>query len=139
MNYKRVIQFLFPQNGHIFVFTGILQATDNIEQLGTVLAHEMAHVVLNHSVSYNSYHSLEPWSLYHICLLELSVSDSLWLSLSFSLKQHIYIFCLSHFLSLRLSSLLYIMYVYLHPSSLTICTWNVLWKILISLLLISVI
>ena len=39
------------QNGHIFVFTGILQATENTEQLGVVLGHEMAHVVLNHSVS----------------------------------------------------------------------------------------
>ena len=33
------------------MFTGILQAVDNTEQLAAVLAHEMAHVVLSHAVS----------------------------------------------------------------------------------------
>ena len=43
---------VFLQNGEIFVFTGILKAVSNEQQLGTVLAHEIAHVVLNHAVSY---------------------------------------------------------------------------------------
>nr|XP_054763998.1 metalloendopeptidase OMA1, mitochondrial-like [Lytechinus pictus] len=58
--------FVLP-NGHIFVFTGILQATDNIEQLGTVLAHEMAHVVLNHSAEMASF--FEFFDLFMIVVL----------------------------------------------------------------------
>ncbi|XP_038067717.1 metalloendopeptidase OMA1, mitochondrial-like [Patiria miniata] len=40
--------FVLP-NGEIFVFAGILTAVTNEDQLGTILAHEIAHVVLNHA------------------------------------------------------------------------------------------
>ncbi|XP_033636534.1 metalloendopeptidase OMA1, mitochondrial-like [Asterias rubens] len=46
--------FVLP-NGEIFVFTGILKAVSNEEQLGTVLAHEIAHVVLNHAAEQVSF------------------------------------------------------------------------------------
>lgn len=38
------------QNGQIFVFAGMLEVCGNDEQLGNVLAHEMAHCVLGHGV-----------------------------------------------------------------------------------------
>ena len=47
--------FVFP-NGQIFVYSGIIRFCDNQQQLGVILAHEMAHSVLGHSaelVSYN--------------------------------------------------------------------------------------
>ncbi|XP_071842621.1 metalloendopeptidase OMA1, mitochondrial-like [Apostichopus japonicus] len=40
--------FVLP-NGHIFVFTGLFKSVTNEQQLGIVLAHEISHVVLNHS------------------------------------------------------------------------------------------
>ncbi|XP_072045925.1 metalloendopeptidase OMA1, mitochondrial-like [Amphiura filiformis] len=46
--------FVLP-NGEIFVFTGMLQAVDNTEQLAAVLAHEMAHVVLSHAAELVSF------------------------------------------------------------------------------------
>ena len=39
--------FVLP-SGHIFVFTGMLALCDNDQQLGVILAHEMAHAVLAH-------------------------------------------------------------------------------------------
>lgn len=39
------------QGGNIFVFLGTLNMVENDDQLAVVLAHEMAHAVLNHSVS----------------------------------------------------------------------------------------
>jgi Zn-dependent protease with chaperone function len=38
------------QNGAIFVHTGILRMFVNMDQLGNVIAHEMAHAVLGHLV-----------------------------------------------------------------------------------------
>nr|XP_033771665.1 metalloendopeptidase OMA1, mitochondrial isoform X2 [Geotrypetes seraphini] len=35
-------------NGHVFVFTGLLQAMEDIHQLSCILGHEIAHVVLEH-------------------------------------------------------------------------------------------
>lgn len=46
--------FVLP-NGHIFVFTGIFKAVSNEQQLGIVLAHEISHVVLNHSAEQISF------------------------------------------------------------------------------------
>jgi len=39
--------FVMP-SGQIFVFTGMLSLCDNDQQLGVILAHEMAHAVLAH-------------------------------------------------------------------------------------------
>lgn len=39
------------QNGHIFVFTGILSLCTNDDQLCVILAHEISHVLLSHMVS----------------------------------------------------------------------------------------
>ena len=39
--------FVLP-SGQIFVFTGMLSLCDNDQQLGVILAHEMAHTVLAH-------------------------------------------------------------------------------------------
>jgi predicted Zn-dependent protease len=39
--------FVVP-SGQIFVFTGMLSMCDNDQQLGVILAHEMAHAVLAH-------------------------------------------------------------------------------------------
>ncbi|XP_022089277.1 metalloendopeptidase OMA1, mitochondrial-like [Acanthaster planci] len=46
--------FVLP-NGEIFVFAGILKAVTNEDQLGAVLAHEIAHVVLNHAAEQVSF------------------------------------------------------------------------------------
>lgn len=42
------------QGGNIFVFTGILKIVENVDQLSVILAHEIAHVVLGHSVGHQS-------------------------------------------------------------------------------------
>ena len=39
------------QTGHIFVYTGLLNIVQNDDQLAMVLAHEMAHALLNHAVT----------------------------------------------------------------------------------------
>ena len=39
------------QTGNIFVFTGMLEACENDDQLGYILGHEIAHSVLSHGVS----------------------------------------------------------------------------------------
>ncbi|XP_072173218.1 metalloendopeptidase OMA1, mitochondrial-like [Diadema setosum] len=57
VNSKNGNAFVLP-NGHIFVFAGVLEMTDNLEQLGTVLAHEMAHVVLSHAAEMVSFMEL---------------------------------------------------------------------------------
>lgn len=46
--------FVLP-NGQIFVFSGMLQLCSNDEQLGAVLAHEMAHCILGHGAEQVSY------------------------------------------------------------------------------------
>uniref|UniRef100_A0A131XDM5 Metalloendopeptidase OMA1, mitochondrial n=1 Tax=Hyalomma excavatum TaxID=257692 RepID=A0A131XDM5_9ACAR len=46
--------FVMP-NGQIFVFAGMLEVCGNDEQLGNVLAHEMAHCVLGHGAEQVSY------------------------------------------------------------------------------------
>ncbi|KAL1481997.1 hypothetical protein MTO96_034095 [Rhipicephalus appendiculatus] len=46
--------FVMP-NGQIFVFAGMLEICGNDEQLGNVLAHEMAHCVLGHGAEQVSY------------------------------------------------------------------------------------
>uniref|UniRef100_A0A131XWL2 Metalloendopeptidase OMA1, mitochondrial n=1 Tax=Ixodes ricinus TaxID=34613 RepID=A0A131XWL2_IXORI len=46
--------FVLP-SGQIFVFSGMLQLCSNDEQLGAVLAHEMAHCVLGHGAEQVSY------------------------------------------------------------------------------------
>jgi len=38
------------QTGQIFVFKGMLNLIENLDQLAVVLGHEIAHVVLNHGV-----------------------------------------------------------------------------------------
>ncbi|XP_061489170.1 metalloendopeptidase OMA1, mitochondrial [Rhineura floridana] len=40
--------FVFP-NGHVFVFTGMLTAVSDINQLSFILGHEIAHAVLGHA------------------------------------------------------------------------------------------
>ncbi|CAK9302965.1 unnamed protein product [Gordionus sp. m RMFG-2023] len=46
--------FVLP-NGQIFVFTGMLKIIENTDQLGIVLSHEMAHVLLGHAIELVSY------------------------------------------------------------------------------------
>ena len=41
------------QNGHVFVFTGLISVSD-IHQLSFLLGHEIAHAVLEHAVSTQS-------------------------------------------------------------------------------------
>ena len=41
---------IFLQSGNIFVFTGMLDICENDDQLGIVLAHEIAHTLLDHAV-----------------------------------------------------------------------------------------
>jgi Zn-dependent protease with chaperone function len=41
------------QNGHMFVFTGILNLCTNDDQLCVILSHEISHVLLSHMVSYS--------------------------------------------------------------------------------------
>ena len=38
------------QTGHVIVFTGLLHSVETLDQLATVIAHEMAHVLLDHGV-----------------------------------------------------------------------------------------
>ncbi|XP_054159496.1 metalloendopeptidase OMA1, mitochondrial-like [Oppia nitens] len=58
--------FVMP-SGQIFVFTGMLNICDNDQQLGTVLAHEMAHAVLGHGAELLSHAHLI--DLVFICLI----------------------------------------------------------------------
>lgn len=54
--------FVLP-SGQIFVFTGMLEICTNDEQLGNVLAHEMAHCVLSHGAEQVSYAHLIDFAL----------------------------------------------------------------------------
>ncbi|XP_037526945.1 metalloendopeptidase OMA1, mitochondrial [Rhipicephalus sanguineus] len=54
--------FVMP-NGQIFVFAGMLEICGNDEQLGNVLAHEMAHCVLGHGAEQVSYAHLIDFAL----------------------------------------------------------------------------
>ncbi|XP_078801759.1 metalloendopeptidase OMA1, mitochondrial [Oryzias latipes] len=62
--------FVLP-NGKVFVFTGMLDAVADADQLTIVLGHEMAHVILDHSA--------EQASLSHIVdLLSLLLLTAIW-------------------------------------------------------------
>ncbi|XP_071952382.1 metalloendopeptidase OMA1, mitochondrial-like isoform X2 [Antedon mediterranea] len=52
--------FVLP-NGQIFVFTGMFHAVKNEQQLGIILAHELAHVVLNHAAEQISFLEFFDW------------------------------------------------------------------------------
>nr|XP_037287668.1 metalloendopeptidase OMA1, mitochondrial-like [Rhipicephalus microplus] len=54
--------FVMP-NGQIFVFAGMLEICGNDQQLGNVLAHEMAHCVLGHGAEQVSYAHLIDFAL----------------------------------------------------------------------------
>ena len=41
----------FFQNGQIFVFTGLLKFLTDDDSLSIILGHEIAHAILQHSVS----------------------------------------------------------------------------------------
>lgn len=59
------------QNGKIFVFTGILQAVADINQLAFVLGHEMAHALIGHAA--------EQASLSHVLdLLSMVLLTMIW-------------------------------------------------------------
>ena len=59
------------QNGHIFVFLGLVEFVDNDDQLACVLGHEMAHALLSHGVSWFSKRCL-PISLSIVLMLGTS-------------------------------------------------------------------
>ena len=40
------------QSGHVFVFTGMLEQCKNDDQLATILGHEIAHSLLDHTVRF---------------------------------------------------------------------------------------
>src|SRR6266699_448970 len=50
LNEKSVNAFALP-GGPMFVFTGLVTATDNEAQLAGVMAHEMSHVILRHGTN----------------------------------------------------------------------------------------
>ena len=54
------------QTGHIFVYTGLLNIVQNDDQLAMVLAHEMAHALLNHAVT-------KPAFIYCIMIISLII------------------------------------------------------------------
>ena len=62
--------FVLP-NGQIFVFSGILQMCENDDQIGNILAHEMAHCVLGHGAELLSHGQL-------LDMLFLSVIVMIW-------------------------------------------------------------
>jgi Zn-dependent protease with chaperone function len=45
-----IIVFMM-QNGHMFIFTGLLNSVIDTHQLSFLLGHEIAHAVLGHAVS----------------------------------------------------------------------------------------
>ena len=47
LNVPQVNAFALP-GGPMFIFTGLLKATENEAQLAGVMAHEMSHVILRH-------------------------------------------------------------------------------------------
>ncbi|XP_076440777.1 metalloendopeptidase OMA1, mitochondrial-like [Babylonia areolata] len=49
--------FVLP-TGHIFVFSGIIDFAQNDDQLAIIIAHEMAHALLNHGIEHVSYAQL---------------------------------------------------------------------------------
>ncbi|NWU92449.1 OMA1 Metalloendopeptidase, partial [Upupa epops] len=61
--------FVLP-NGQMFVFTGLLKAVSDIHQLSFILAHEIAHVILEHAVKKASLvHFLDFLSLIFLTLI----------------------------------------------------------------------
>ncbi|NXO03859.1 OMA1 Metalloendopeptidase, partial [Rhinopomastus cyanomelas] len=61
--------FVLP-NGQMFVFTGLLKAASDVHQLSFILAHEIAHVVLEHAVKKASLvHFLDFLSLIFLTLI----------------------------------------------------------------------
>lgn len=47
--------FFFNQSGHVVMFRGMMELFDNDDQVAVVLAHEMSHAILEHSVSMKSW------------------------------------------------------------------------------------
>ena len=60
----------FIQNGHIFVYTGMIEFCDNKDQLAVILGHEMAHALLLHAVSI-----LQIQCSYNVILYQLTIFD----------------------------------------------------------------
>merc|ERR1712029_759747 len=52
--------FVLP-NGNIFVYTGMLDVCSNEDQFAVILAHEMAHAILNHGAEGLSHANLIRW------------------------------------------------------------------------------
>lgn len=77
--------FVLP-NGHIFVFTGILNLCTNDDQLCVILAHEISHVLLSHMAEqFSSLHLLDllvlvPLALIWAVLPEAAAVIAHWLS-----------------------------------------------------------
>lgn len=55
-------------NGRVFVYTGLLQALDSVDELGQVIGHELSHVYLRHSFTKMSVsHALQGlWCSYQV-------------------------------------------------------------------------
>lgn len=67
----RVNAFALP-GGHMVVFTGLIRATDNAEELAGVMAHEVGHVELRHTLR-NMIHALG-WR----AVLSVALGDFAW-------------------------------------------------------------
>ncbi|XP_074641441.1 metalloendopeptidase OMA1, mitochondrial-like [Tubulanus polymorphus] len=52
--------FVLP-SGHIFVFTGLLKAAKNNDQLAMIIGHEMSHAIMSHGVEHISFAQLLDW------------------------------------------------------------------------------
>lgn len=72
--------FVLP-TGHIFIFTGMLAAVSNDDQLAAVIGHEMAHALLSHSAEVASKtHLLELLMLLPVLAVWTLLPDSIALS-----------------------------------------------------------
>ncbi|KAG8334190.1 metalloendopeptidase [Homalodisca vitripennis] len=72
--------FVLP-SGHIFIFTGMLAAVSNEDQLAAIIAHEMSHALLSHSAEAASKtHLLEMLMLLPIVALWTLLPDSIAIS-----------------------------------------------------------
>ncbi len=69
---------LFFQSGAVFVFTGLLGSIENADQLGIILAHEMAHAVLGHGVRFAQFEPLFLCSFRLIFVLKIRWSSCRW-------------------------------------------------------------
>lgn len=88
------IVFCFLQNGKVFMFTGMLEMIRDVHQLSIVLGHEMAHVLLAHSVSHCVCGFVSNCIAEHLVVTEtgcksLICQDNMWLSIHIlSLSSH---------------------------------------------------